>query len=368
MTNKTPLPNKASDLLTTLRVGPYTLKNRVFMAPLTRCRAGDDHTPGALMQTYYAQRSSAGLIISEATFVSPQGTGYPNAPGIYNEKQIRAWQNITRAVHAQGGKIFLQLWHVGRVSHPSYYGGELPVAPSAIATSDGMAATYTGRQPFVVPRALATAEIPDIVRQFQEAARNAESAGFDGVEIHAANGFLLDQFLRDGANKRTDLYGGSVKNRARLLMEVVEAVSQVWGSERVGVRLSPTGTYNSMSDSNPGATFRYVARQLSLYELAYLHVIEAWGGDLRHGAQILPPEVLRKAYDGVLVVNGGYDKASGNASIANALADAVAYGHLFIANPDLPRRFELDAPLNVPDKQTFYTAGAGGYTDYPSLN
>jgi len=251
------------DLFSPVKIGSYFLPNRIFMAPLTRCRASIDHSPSDMMATYYAQRATAGLVISEATFISPQGVGYPNAPGIYTTDQVHKWRNITRAVHDNGGRIFLQLWHVGRVSHSSYYDGKCPVASSAISTTDGMAATYEGRLPFEIPRALETKEIPGIVGQFRNAAKNAMLAGFDGVEVHAANGFLLDQFLRSGSNKRTDEYGGSIENRARILFEVIDAIVAECGSDKVGVRLSPTGTYNSMSDSKPAETFVFLCKKIT---------------------------------------------------------------------------------------------------------
>ncbi|HEO64529.1 MAG TPA: alkene reductase, partial [Spirochaetes bacterium] len=314
---------KQKDLFSPIQIGPYTLANRIFMPPLTRCRASSDHIPTPRMIPYYVQRVNAGLIITESTFVSPQGTGYPNAPGIYNAKQVQEWEKVTDAVHKDGGHIFMNLWHVGRVSHPDYYEGKLPVAPSAIVSTDGMASTYEGRKPFVTPRALETSEIPGVVEQYRSAAENVLAAGFDGVEIHGANGFLPDQFLRDGSNKRTDQYGGSVENRVRFLLELTEAITSVMGGNRVGIRISPTGTYNSMSDTDPEATFTYLCKALNRFGLAYLHVIEAWGGDIRRGAKVMPLALLREAYKGMIVVNAGYDKDRGNKVIGDDIADAV---------------------------------------------
>jgi N-ethylmaleimide reductase len=314
---------------------------------------------------YYAQRASAGLIITEATQVSPQGVGYPNTPGIHTEEQVEGWRRVTHAVHRRGGTIFLQLWHVGRISHPSLQpDGGLPVAPSPIRPH-GEAYTHEGLQPFVTPRALDTDEIPDVIDQFRNGARNALGAGFDGVEIHAANGYLIDQFLRDGTNHRTDRYGGSIPNRARFLLEVTEAVSTVWGSKRVGVRLSPTSTFNDMSDSDPAATFAYTARRLNEYGIAYLHVVEPVSPEVRGDERVTPR--LRQVFEGPFMVNGGYDAASGHEAIASGRADLVSFGVLFLANPDLPRRFAIGAALNRPDPSTFYGGDERGYTDYPFL-
>jgi len=352
-------------LLSPIQVGAHRLANRVIMAPLTRMRA-PDFIPSDLMVEYYSQRASAGLIISEASPISTQGIGYPAIPGIYNDAQIEGWKKITDAVHAKQGCIFLQLWHVGRISHPDFHHGELPVAPSAIAPQ-GNAVTYKGMQPFVTPRALQTEELPAIVEQYRQAAKNALAAGFDGVEIHGANGYLLDQFLRDGSNQRTDIYGGSVENRCRLLLEVTSAVTKVWRAERVGIRLSPSGTFNDMTDSNPQALFVHLLGQLNRFDLAYLHLVDALESDIRHGANVVELATLRQAYLGTLIVCGGYDKARANQAIANDLADAVAFGALYIANPDLVARFAVDAPLNTPDTTTFYGGNEKGYTDYPIL-
>ncbi len=350
---------------TPIKIGPYHLPNRMVMAPLTRQRA-PDNSPTDLMVTYYEQRASAGLIIAEATQISTQGVGYPATPGIYNEQQVAGWKKITEVVHAKNGHIFLQLWHVGRISHPDFHNGELPVAPSAIKPK-GEAVTPSGMKPFVTPRALETDEIQGIVETYQQAAINALAAGFDGVEIHSANGYLLDEFLREGTNKRTDCYGGTFENRARFLLEVTEAVVAVWGADRVGIRLSPSGTMNDMNDADPETFFVYLLAQLNRFGLAYLHVVDALEGDIRHGANVINLEVLRKAYNGTFIVCGGYDRARAENAIAEGKADAVAFGQLYIANPDLVERFKVDAPLNEPDGATFYGGNEKGYTDYPAL-
>jgi N-ethylmaleimide reductase len=355
------------NLFSPSQLGNLELPNRIVMAPLTRQRAGKGNVPHQLNATYYAQRASAGLIIAEATQVSPQGQGYPNTPGIHSPEQVAGWRLVTDAVHQQGGRIFLQLWHVGRISHPDLQpDGALPVAPSAIAPK-GEASTYEGAKPFVTPRALETSEIPKIVEQYRQGAANALAAGFDGVEIHSANGYLLDQFLRDGTNQRTDKYGGSIENRTRLLLEVTEAVTGVWGAKRVGVRLSPSGSFNDMRDSNPLETFSYTAQALNQFDLAYLHIFEATDADIEHGATVVPTSHLRERFTGTLIVNGGYNREKGDTVIANNAADLVAFGTLFISNPDLPQRLALNAPLNQADPTTFYGNGNGekGYTDYP---
>jgi len=356
----------APDLLGPVNLGPYRLRNRLVMAPLTRNRAGPGNVPQDLNVAYYAQRASAGLIITEATQISPQGVGYPATPGIHTPEQIEGWRRVTEAVHAKGGRIFLQLWHVGRISHPALQpDGALPVAPSAIRP-DGEAPTYQGPQAFVTPRALETAEIPGIVEQYRAAARNALAAGFDGVEVHGANGYLLDQFLRDGSNQRSDAYGGSLENRARLLLEVTRAVIEVWGANRVGVRLSPVNSFNSMSDSRPEETFTYAARELSRLAPAYLHIVEID----RNGAAAgkgFDWRQIRDAFNGLYIANSGYDQARANAALARGAADLVAFGTLYIANPDLAARFAAKAALNTPDPATFYGGDERGYTDYPSL-
>jgi N-ethylmaleimide reductase len=355
------------NLFTTLQIGDIELPNRIVMAPLTRNRAGKGNVPTALNAEYYVQRASAGLIITEATQVSPQGVGYPLTPGIHSAEQIAGWKLVTDAVHKHGGRIFLQLWHVGRISHPSLQpNAELPVAPSPIAAA-GEAQTYEGPKPFVTPRALELEEIPGIIEQFRQAAKNALEAGFDGVEIHGANGYLPDQFLRDGTNKRTDPYGGSVENRARLVLEITEAVVGVWGGKRVGIRLSPSGTFNDMYDSNPQATFGYVIEALNRFDLAYLHLVESGEADLRHGGTAVPTSYFRSIYKGHLLVNSNYDRQKGDAAIASGTADFVSFGVKFLANPDLPERLRLNAELNQPDFATFYGGTAKGYTDYPAL-
>jgi N-ethylmaleimide reductase len=322
-----------------------------------------------LNATYYRQRSTAGLIVTEATQVSPQGVGYVNTPGIHTTQQVEGWRLVTEAVHQAGGRIFLQLWHVGRISHPSMQeGAALPVAPSAIA-AEGEVFTAEGPKPFVTPRALNTEEVPDIVEQFRRGAENALAAGFDGVEIHGANGYLLDQFLEDGTNKRTDRYGGSVENRARLVLEVVEAVASVWGADRVGLRLSPGGTFNSMNDSDPVQTFGYLAEALNRFSLAYLHIVEPV--DPRRfeidGVPVSATKHLRSLFTGTLITAQGYGLDTANEALAKGYADLVAFGRLFISNPDLPARFELGAPIVEPDPISFYGGDERGYTDYPAL-
>ncbi|HEY9648061.1 MAG TPA: alkene reductase [Chroococcidiopsis sp.] len=356
-------------LLSPVKVGRYDLPNRLVMAPLTRNRAGAGNVPGPMNAKYYEQRASAGLIISEATQISPQGVGYPATPGIHSAEQVEGWKLVTQAVHAAGGHIFLQLWHVGRISHPSLQpDGALPVAPSAIAPQ-GNAATYEGEQPFVTPRALELDEIPGIIADYRKAAENALAAGFDGVEIHSANGYLLDQFLQDGTNHRTDEYGGAIANRARLLLEVVEAVVGVWGGDRVGLRLSPTGTFNDMADSNPVALFDYVVNELNRFNLAYLHLVEPRTSNPlpETDPNYLGSKHFRPIFHGTLISAGGHDRDTGNAMIAAGDADLIAYGRLYISNPDLAERFAQNAALNPYDRSTFYGGTEHGYTDYPSL-
>jgi len=338
-----------------------TLANRIVMAPMTRSRAVGGNVPSPHAATYYAQRASAGLIVTEATQVSPQGVGYIRTPGIHSAEQIAGWRKVTDATHEAGGKIFLQLWHVGRISHPDFHGGALPVAPSAIA-ADGTVFTEAGPKQMVTPRALTLTELPGIVAQFRTGAQNAKQAGFDGVEIHGANGYLLDQFTRDGANKRTDLYGGSIENRVRLPLEVVDAVVGVWGPGRVGYRISPNSPFNAMSDSDPQQTFSHLVGQLSRRGIGYLHAVDP----VADGAKRLSP-VLRKIFDGTYIVNGGFDIAAANAAIANGETDLVAFGVPYLANPDLPERYRQGAALNAPDQATFYTGDAKGYIDYPAL-
>lgn len=354
-----------TDLFSPVKLGSIALSNRMVMAPLTRNRSSMEGVPQDINVTYYEQRASAGLIITEATPISPMGHGYPLLPGIYTEAQVAGWKKVTDAVHAKGGKIVIQLWHVGRISHPSLLNGATPVAPSAVKPA-GKAFTFEGLVDYVEPRALDASELPGIVADYVHATQCALKAGFDGVEIHSANGYLLDQFLRDGSNKRTDIYGGSIENRARLLMEVTKAVVAVAGSDKVGVRLSPVNPFNDMHDSHPQAVFNYVTEQLNLFNLAYLHVVE---GGLHGGGNADPFDfsAMRKLCKSPYMANLSYDKARGNAAIASGYADAVAYGVPFIANPDLVERFRKDAPLNEPDSKSFYGGTEKGYIDYPTL-
>lgn len=362
--NTAPSPN----LFDPVSLGALTLPNRVLMAPLTRCRAEVGNVPGPIMAEYYAQRASAGLIISEATSVSPRGFGYPNTPGIFTEAQVEGWRRVTDAVHAAGGHIVLQLWHVGRISHPNFQpNSELPVAPSGVRPK-GQVFTGSMMADYVTPRALDIAEIPGVITEYVRSATLARQAGFDGVEIHNANGYLLDQFLRDGTNQRTDRYGGSVANRARLTLEVTEAVISVWGADRVGIRFSPGGVFNDMHDSNPIETFGHVLRELSPWNLAYAHVTQVTAQDLAHGAHGgVGPKELRPYYRGSIVSAGGFTRDSGNQALAEGWADAIAFGVPFLANPDLPARLRQNATLNTPDESTFYAPGPKGYTDYPAL-
>jgi N-ethylmaleimide reductase len=355
------------DVLSPYQLKSLHLKNRMVMAPLTRSRAREGNLPSEMAAQYYSQRAGAGLIVTEATQAGAGGQGYISTPGLHNDAQARAWKEVTDAVHAQGGLIFVQLWHVGRISHPVFRNGELPVAPSAIAPRGVQTYTSEGLQPIPTPRALDTEEIPGIVEEFRQAAEFARLAGFDGVEVHGANGYLLDQFLEDGTNQRQDAYGGSVSNRERLLFETLEAVCGVWGSERVGVRLSPGGSFNDMFDSDPLATFSHAIRRLAQQKLAYLHLIEPTPQQGEHAQPDLSARTFRPLYPGTLIVAGGYTKERANAVLAEGLADLVAFGQLFIANPDLPERFRRNAPLNRPDPQTFYGGDAHGYIDYPAL-
>lgn len=357
----------SSDLFKPMQLGPLQLANRIVMAPLTRSRAKEDDIPGDLAAEYYVQRASAGLIIAEATQISPQGKGYILTPGIYSSEQVQAWKKITDAVHAADGKIFLQLWHVGRISHPSIQiDGALPVAPSAIKP-EGQSYTDEGFVPMVTPRALETSEMASIVEQYRTAAQNAKAAGFDGVEIHAANGYLLDQFLRDKTNQRTDAYGGSIENRARLLLEVTAAVVQVWGGDRVGIRISPLSAFGDISDSNPQPLFTYIVEQLNSFNLVYLHVIEGDTGGAREVPGGFDLQILRRLFNGLYMANNGYDLDLALTARTGESADLVAFGRPFIANPDLVERLRTVAPLNTPDPATMYGGGAGGYIDYPAL-
>lgn len=351
------------NLITPYSLGSLTLPNRVLMAPMTRNRA-PGNVPTDLMATYYRQRASAGLIITEATQVHPRGRGYPNTPGIHSDEQVNAWTNIVDAVHAAGGRIFLQLWHVGRVSHHSYHEGGQPLAPSAIQLTEGQAFTADGQmKPFTEPRALTTDEVEEVVEQFRHGAVNARRAGFDGVEIHGANGYLIDQFLATGTNKRTDRYGGSLENRLRFALEVTEAVVDEWDDERVGIRLSPGSQFNGMHDDDPVETFGTLGERLNDYPLAYVHVAENDPVDGRPAGS-----VLRPTYNGTLMVAGEYDRESGEAVLDADRADLIAYARAFLANPDLPRRFLENASLNEPNPDTFYGGDATGYTDYSTLD
>ena len=357
---------ETSVLFAPARLGAVEIPNRVLMAPMTRSRAGRDGVPGPLAALYYAQRAGAGLIVTEATQVTPEGQGYIQTPGIHDQAQVAGWRKVTDAVHAAGGRIFLQLWHVGRVSHESFQpGGALPVSASAVPL-DGQAWTYDGMKPHPTPRALATEEIPGVVAQFRKGAELAKEAGFDGVEIHGANGYLIDQFLRDGTNRRTDRYGGSAANRARFLLEVTEAVVAVWGADRVGVRLSPLGAFNGMSDSDPTTTFGTAVEALDGFGLAYLHLVEQFGAPLSE-EQDAAIKAIRGRWHGPYIANGAYDAAKGAAAVASGWATAVAYGVPFIANPDLPLRLLTGAELAQSDQDTYYGGDAKGYVDYPAV-
>jgi N-ethylmaleimide reductase len=350
-------------LFDSLQLGDITLPNRIVMAPLTRCRASAGRVPNALMAEYYAQRASAGLILSEATAVTPMGVGYPDTPGIWSDAQVAGWKLVTKAVHEKGGRIFMQLWHVGRISHPSYLDGALPVAPSSIAP-EGHVSLLRPQVPFVTPRALDISEIPGIVEAYRKGAENAKRAGFDGVEVHGANGYLLDQFLQDSTNKRTDAYGGPIENRARLMLEVTDAVVSVWGAGRVGVHLAPRGDAQSMGDSNPLATFGHVAEELGRRKIAFIFTREKLGDD-----RISPQ--LKKRFGGALIANEGFTLETGTRELELGQADAISFGKDYIANPDLPERMRNGSPLNAWHAESFYGYGMAdhktGYTDYPSL-
>jgi N-ethylmaleimide reductase len=354
-------------LLSPYKMGDLTFRNRMVMAPMTRCRAVEGNVPNPLAVTYYSQRASAGLIITEGSQVSTQGVGFDRTPGIYSSDQVAGWKKVTAAVHQAGGNIFLQLWHVGRMSHPDYLNGDLPVAPSAIPVEEEIH-TPQGKKKIPVPRALSQGEIPGIVYQFRQGAKNAKEAGFDGVEIHGANGYLLDQFLRDGSNKRTDNYGGSLENRMRLPLEVAKAVTKEWGLQRVGYRISPHFSFHGMSDTDPATTFSRLATELDRIGIGYIHLVEPVGGRL--GATdpdaLLAPRIRAK-FNGTLMLNGGYDATRGDRVIESGLADLVSFGVLFLTNPDLPDRFGKNALLNREDISTFYTGEEKGYTDYPVL-
>lgn len=347
-------------LFDSLTIGDLTLPNRIIMAPLTRSRAGEERVANELMAEYYVQRASAGLILSEATSVTPMGVGYANTPGIWSEEQVEGWRKVTEAVHNAGGRIFLQLWHVGRISDPMFLNGETPVAPSAIQPA-GHVSLVRPEKPFVTPRALTLEEIPGVVEAFRKGAENAKLAGFDGVEIHGANGYLLDQFLQDSTNHRNDAYGGSIENRARLMLEVTDAVISVWGAHRVGMHLAPRGDAHDMGDSDPLATFSYVASELGKRGIAFICAREAQGE-----GRIGP--ALKQAFGGPYIANQGLTQTTAQELLDKGEADAAAFGVAFIANPDLPARFAANAELNTPDPNTFYAPGPEGYTDYPALN
>ncbi len=342
-----------------LLIGDLTLPNRVVMAPLTRLRAGTSNIPAPMMAEYYAQRASAGLIISEGVQISPQGVGYEAGPGVWSKDQVEGWKQVTRAVRHAGGRIFMQIFHAGRVSDPSLLDGELPVAPSAIAPT-GHVKLLRPQRSFVTPRALSASEIAEIIERFRQGAQYAEAAGLDGVEVMAANGYLLDQFLQDGSNTRGDEYGGPVENRARLLLEATDAAASIWGPTRVGVHLAPRGDANSMGDSNPAATFGYVTRELGRRKIGFICVREKVGPDS------LGPQ-LKATFGGVYIANEGFTRQSAQVALDAGWADAVAFGKAFIANPDLPCRMWADVPLNAPNPDTFYVGGAEGYVDYPAL-
>ena len=352
-------------LFSPLQLGAVTVPNRIFMAPLTRCRAGGEHVPTALMAEYYAQRASAGLIVAEATMAMAGNSAFWHEPGIHSAAQVAGWRLTTDAVHAAGGRIFLQIWHGGRACHPLLNDGAQPVAPSALAITGDEVHTPQGKQPYVLPRELGDDELPAIGAGFRRAAENAKAAGFDGVEVHGANGYLLDEFLRDGANKRGGPYGGSVQNRARLMFEVIEAVSSVWGSDRVGLRISPLNSYNSMIDSDPIGLATWLAGRLNDCKLAYLHAMRGDFFGLQKGDVMTP---IRANYKGALVANMGYTPEEAARAIAEGRVNAVAFGTSFLANPDLPARIRAGAPLNKADATKFYSPGPAGYTDYPTMS
>lgn len=350
-------------LFTPLKVGALTLPNRILLAPLTRARADAGHIPNDLMAEYYSQRATGGLLITECTMVAPGTSAFVNEPGIYSDAQIAAWKKVTDAVHAKDGRIYMQIWHAGRAAHPDMNNGAPTVSSSATAI-EGDIDTPKGKVPHAVPHALTTEEIPAIVAAYVQGAKNAIAAGFDGVEVHGANGYLIDQFLRDTPNQRTDVYGGSLENRARLLFEVLTAVTAAIGSERVGLRLSPLNSYNSMKDSDPMGLIAFLCEKLNAFKLAYLHVMRADFFGVQK-ADVLTP--AREKYKGVLIGNMGYTADEAEAAIVSGKLDAVAFGTAFLANPDLPARIQTKAALNTPDAATFYTPGAKGYTDYPTL-
>ena len=342
-----------------IQIGDWQLSNRIIMSPLTRCRASAGRVPNALMAEYYRQRASAGLIISEATSVDPMGVGYPDTPGIWSDEQVEGWKNITQAVHQADGKILLQLWHVGRISDPLYLNGELPVAPSAIQPK-GHVSLVRPHKDYVQPRALELSEIPNIVEAFRKGAEHAKKAGFDGVEIHGANGYLLDQFLQSKTNQRTDNYGGSLENRARLMLEVTDAVISIWGANKVGMHLAPRRDSHDMGDDHPLETFTYIATELGKRKIAFICTREYLADD-----SLLP--AIKQAFNGPVIANEKFEFNSAQDAIESGKADAVAFGKLFIANPDLVKRFKTGSALNAWDSSTFYAQGEKGYTDYPVI-
>ena len=354
-------------LLSPFNLQNLSLKNRVVMAPLTRSRAGSERMPNALMAQYYAQRAGAGLIITEATTISPQANGWLHTPGIYTDEQTEAWEQIVDAVHAKDTPIFLQLWHTGRSSHSSFQDNQLPVAPSAIKLEGSEAHTPNGKQPHETPRALETEEIPQVIEDYHQAAANAKQAGFDGVEIHGANGYLIDEFLQSKTNHRTDKYGGSVENRYRFLQEIIESILTVWDAERVGVRLSPNGNYNDMGSPDFRETFTYVAQQLNEYGLGYLHMVDGLAFGFHELGEPMTLAEIKKVYNGTLMGNCGYDRKSAEQAIAAGDADLIAFGRSIISNPDLVARFANNWELNVdPDQSIWYSFEAVGYTDFPT--
>ncbi len=355
-------------LLSPVQLGDLSLPNRVVLAPLTRSRAGESRIPNDLMATYYTQRSSAGLMISEATVISEQAIGWQNSPGIYNEEQVQGWKTVTDAVHAQGGHIFLQLWHMGRASHSSYQPhGELPVAPSAIAINGDGIITPMGKVPYEVPRALETDEIAGVVEQYRQAAENARRAGFDGVEIHGANGYLIDQFLQAKTNHRSDRYGGNKENRFQFLKEVTEAVLTIWDAGRVGVRLSPNGVFNDMGSPDYRESFLYYAEQLNTYNLAYLHIMDGLAFGFHELGTPMTLGEFRNVFKGSLMGNCGYNQETAEIAIKDGLADLIAFGRPYISNPDLVERFAHNWPLNpISDPSTWYSFEAEGYIDFPT--
>ncbi|UJF16899.1 alkene reductase [Vibrio sp. SS-MA-C1-2] len=354
-----------STLFSPLQLGSLELNNRIVMAPLTRARASAGHIPNEMMAEHYAQRASSGLLIAEATMAMEGCSAFQAEPGIYNQDQIDGWKKVTDAVHAKNGKIVLQIWHGGRACHPALNDGNIPVAPSALAITNDQVHTPEGKVDYTVPRALELNEIPVIIEGFKQAAINAKAAGFDGVEVHGANGYLIDQFLRNGSNKRSDEYGGSRDNRARFLFEVLEAVIDVWGNDKVGLRLSPLNSFNSMLDSDPIGLYSWLAEKLNHYNLAYLHLMRADFLGEQSGDIVSP---VRAAYKGNLITNMGYSEAEANEAIKTGQVDAVAFGVPYIANPDLVERFQAGATLNDPDPTTFYVPGAKGYIDYPYMD